>query len=168
MNIRRCSPEEMPVIGEVINAAAEAYRGVIAADRWKEPYMPPEELRDEVSQGVVFWGWYEDDRLLGVMGLQEVDDVTLIRHAYVIPEKQHRGIGAALLSTLRAEARARLLVGTWRAASWAIAFYAKHGFRLVDEEEKVRLLRRYWSVPPRQIEESVVMRDDSRQSTAGS
>jgi GNAT superfamily N-acetyltransferase len=168
MDIRRCRPEELEAINEVINAAAQAYRGVIAADRWKEPYMPPEELRDEASQGVVFWGCYDGDRLLGVMGLQEMGDVALIRHAYVIPESQHRGIGGALLSTLRRETRAPLLVGTWRAATWAVAFYGKHGFRLVEEQEKERLLRRYWTVPQRQIEESVVLEDVSRQSAADS
>lgn len=123
--------------------------------------MGAEELRREVAEGVEFRGWFEGGRLLGVMGLQGVEDVTLIRHAYVRPDRQREGIGGALLSELRGGARGPVLVGTWRAAGWAIEFYRRHGFRLVSEREKDRLLRRYWSVPERQIEESVVLADRS-------
>jgi len=142
---------------EIINDAAQAYRGVIPADRWHEPYMPEGELRREIEAGVVFWGWDEDGRLLGVMGLQDVDDVALIRHAYVVPAAQGRGLGGRLLEFLLANASRRVLVGTWAAATWAIGFYEKHGFTLVSAAEKERLLRKYWTIPDRQIETSVVL-----------
>lgn len=160
MQIRRCEPSELEAIDEIINDAARAYRGVIPADRWQDPYMPREELEEEIAAGVEFWGWTEEGSLLGVMGLQDVQDVTLIRHAYVRPERQREGIGEALLLDLLRRTRRPLLVGTWRAATWAVRFYEKHGFRLVGDEEKDRLLRRYWNVPERQIEESVVLGDE--------
>jgi GNAT superfamily N-acetyltransferase len=153
--IERC--EDLGAMLEVINDAAVANRGVIPADRWKEPYMPLEELRDEIAAGVAFWGWRGPERLEGVMGLQHVADVALIRHAYTRTAAQGRGIGSVLLETLRRRTERRLLVGTWKAATWAIAFYARRGFALVSDEEKTRLLARYWSIPERQIEESVVL-----------
>lgn len=161
MDIRVCGPEDLAAIGEIINAAAQAYRGVIPADRWTDPYMPPEHLRREVTEGVIFWGCFDAERLVAAMGLQDVEDVTLIRHAYVRPERQREGIAAALLSRLRLLTQRPVLVGTWQAAKWAIDFYQRNGFRLVNEEHKDRLLRRYWSVPERQIEESVVLADAS-------
>nr|HDM58977.1 GNAT family N-acetyltransferase [Bacillota bacterium] len=157
--IRQCHNHEFEVIYSIINDAAQAYKGVIPADCWKEPYMSRNELRHEMDEGVVFWGYEEDGRLVGVMGIQHVQDVTLIRHAYVRPAKQNQGIGGKLLSFLRQQTARPILIGTWADATWAIRFYEKHGFRLVSPEEKGRLLRKYWSVPARQIETSVVLAD---------
>jgi len=157
--IRRCEQSDFKAIYSIINDAAEAYRGIIPADRWKEPYMPEEELRHEIDEGVLFWGYEEAGELVGVMGIQHVKDVTLVRHAYVRTLRRNRGIGAELLSALRGETARPLLVGTWKDAVWAVRFYERHGFRLVSPEEKDRLLRRYWSVPERQIETSVVLAD---------
>jgi GNAT superfamily N-acetyltransferase len=161
LSIRPCEPGELETVGAIINEAAEAYRGIIPADRWREPYMPAAGLEREVRDGVVFWGAYEGTALVGVMGLQPVMNVALIRHAYVRPAKQRAGVGQALLRELLRTARSPLLVGTWRAATWAIRFYERNGFGLVGPAETERLLRRYWSVPERQIEESVVLADPS-------
>jgi GNAT superfamily N-acetyltransferase len=157
--IRRCSEEEFDAIFEIVNDGSQAYRGVIPADRFTEPYMPQEELQRQVGEGVTFWGYADGGPLLGVMGIQKVADVTLIRHAYVRSGYQKRGIGGALLTHLRALTIDPILIGTWRDASWAIRFYEKHGFALVTDEEKDRLLRTYWKVPQRQIETSVVLAD---------
>ncbi len=157
--IRTCDPSEFEVICEIINDAAQAYRGVIPADRWKDPYMPREELRHEIDEGIVFWGYEEEGCLLGVMGLQPVQDVTLIRHSYVRTAWRNQGIGGKLLSHLKAQTDRPLLVGTWAAILWAIRFYEKHGFRLVSPGEKNRLLKKYWSIPDRQVETSVVLAD---------
>ena len=153
--IRRCRDDELAAIGAIVNAAAVVYRGVIPEDRWVEPYMPAAELESEIAAGVEFWGFEEDGSLLGVMGIQPVQDVTLIRHAYVAPGMQGRGIGGALLAALEARGSGQLLVGTWAAASWAIRFYERHGFVAVDDP--AALLRRFWSIPERQIETSVVL-----------
>jgi len=158
--IRPCRPEELTEIGEIINDAAQAYKGVIPADRWHEPYMPIDELKKEIAAGVSFWGAVHRGTLAGVMGVQPILDVTLIRHAYVRTMFRNRGIGGELLRHLSALAPGPVLVGTWAAASWAIAFYEKHGFRKVIPSEKDRLLRKYWSIPDRQIEISVVLADD--------
>ena len=156
--IRQLQPTESNSILHVVNDAAEAYRGVIPEDRWKEPYMSAEELREEIESGVEFYGWIEAKVLVAVMGIQPVNDVTLIRHAYVLTNRQRRGIGKKLLRHLLSLARtSEVLVGTWEAAYWAIRFYEKHGFRLVTKEEKDRLLRKYWNIPERQIETSVVL-----------
>lgn len=155
--IRRCRNHERPAIAEIVNAAAEAYRGVIPADRWREPYMPMDELDDEIAAGVEFWGYETDDMLLGVMGIQPVRDVDLIRHAYVSPESQGRGVGSSLLDHLARSTRGRMLVGTWAAAEWAVRFYRRHGFELVSNEQKAALLKAYWTIPDRQIEVSVVL-----------
>lgn len=155
--IRRCSESDFEAIYEIVNDAAQAYKGVIPADRWKEPYMPREELRHEIDAGVRFWGLEENGLLAGVMGIQDVADVTLIRHAYVRSALHRRGIGGRLLDHLMALTDRPLLVGTWAAATWAIRFYEIHGFRLVSPEEKERLLKKYWSIPERQIETSVVL-----------
>ncbi len=155
--IHPCAPSDFEAIYEIINDAAQAYQGVVPSDRWKEPYMPREKLREEIEAGVVFWGYKEKGQLLGVMGLQPVQDVTLIRHSYVRTERRNQGIGGKLLSCLKAQTDKPLLVGTWAAAVWAIRFYEKHGFRLVSPEEKNRLLKRYWSIPDRQVETSVVL-----------
>jgi N-acetylglutamate synthase-like GNAT family acetyltransferase len=157
--IRRCGTGEFEKIYEVINDAAGVYKGVIPPDCWKEPYMSKEELRREMSEGVVFWGYYERDKLVGVMGIQPVQDVTLIRHGYVLTTKQNQGIGEKLLSRLRKETTRPILIGTWAAAVWAIPFYEKHGFKLVSSDEKDQLLRKYWSISERQISTSVVLAD---------
>jgi GNAT superfamily N-acetyltransferase len=143
----------------IINDGAQAYKGIIPADRWAEPYMSREKLRHERDQGVVFWGCEEAGELAAVMGLQEVGDVTLIRHAYVRTGSQRRGLGARLLNSLREMVTTPVLVGTWEDALWAIRFYERHGFQLVSAEEKNRLLKKYWTVPERQIETSVVLAD---------
>ena len=158
--IRPCRDEERDAILAIVNAAAEAYRGVIPADRWHEPYMSRDELDAEIAAGVAFWG-YDDGALSGVMGIQPVRDVVLIRHAYVAPSRQGRGVGGALLEHLAAAISGPLLVGTWAAAEWAIRFYRRHGFALVPRERTAELLRTYWDIPERQIETSVVLRRDS-------
>lgn len=148
---------EREEILEVVNDAASAYRGVIPADCWKHPYMTPEELEAEIDAGVVFHGYLKEGKLVAVMGLQHVADVALIRHAYTRTAAQGSGLGSALLEHLRRQAGRRLLVGTWKAATWAVKFYERRGFRLVGDGEKAALLRRYWSIPERQIEESAVL-----------
>lgn len=157
--IRQCDSSDFETIYSIINEAAEAYRGIIPEDRWKVPYMGREELQHEIEDGIVFWGYEEDGELVGVMGIQDVMDVTLIRHAYVRTARQRRGIGGKLLSELRGKTARPLLMGTWADAGWAIYFYQRHGFRLVTPEEKPRLLRKYWSIPERQVETSVVLAD---------
>lgn len=177
--IRPCTDADLGAMTEIINTAACAYAGVIPTDRYHEPYMPVDELLSEIAAGVRFWGLFEDaghigrgkradpadNSLVGVMGIQDVDDVTLIRHAYVLPERQRAGVGSRLLEYLveltphRAGGTWRpLLVGTWADAWWAVAFYERHGFGLVTPAEKDRLLRRYWNIPERQVETSVVLR----------
>ena len=141
----------------IVNAAAEAYRGIIPADCWHEPYMPAAELDAEIAAGVAFSGYAVDGVLVGVMGVQRVRDVELIRHAYVAPAGQRRGVGAALLEHLTARVDRRILVGTWAAATWAIAFYERYGFARVDPADTAPLLRDYWSIPERQIDSSVVL-----------
>ncbi len=158
--IRRCEQKDLEEVYEVINDAASAYKGIIPADRWKEPYMPLEELNHEIKAGIVFWCLEEGDIILGVMGLQDMGDVTLIRHAYVRTSRQRQGIGSRLLNHLRKQTDKPILMGTWKDATWAIFFYEKHGFALVTEEEKNLLLRKYWSIPERQVETSVVLADD--------
>jgi GNAT superfamily N-acetyltransferase len=159
VNIRPCRDDDRSTILAIVNAAADAYRGVIPADRWHEPYMPRAELDDEIAAGVAFWGWEIGGELFGVMGFQPVRDVVLIRHAYVRPGNQRRGIGGALLQHLRGLSRKRMLVGTWEAAEWAVRFYQRHGFALVSPAQKAVLLKTYWNIPDRQIETSVVLAD---------
>jgi GNAT superfamily N-acetyltransferase len=156
-SIRPCRGDEQPAILAIVNAAAEAYRGVIPADRWREPYMPAHELNAEIAAGVAFWGYEADGQLAGIMGIQPVRDVELIRHAYVAPGLQGRGIGSALLEHLAARSTCPMLVGTWAAAEWAIRFYRRHGFEPVSAERSGELLERYWSIPARQVETSVVL-----------
>jgi GNAT superfamily N-acetyltransferase len=152
-------PSDFDAILKVINDAAQAYKGVIPDDRWKEPYMSAEELRGEIEAGVRFFGWVEGGHLLGVTGIQALQDTTLIRHAYVLPGYQRQGIGTKLLEYLIGLAETlEILVGTWVDATWAIRFYEKHGFKLVSPREKDRLLRTYWNIPERQVETSVVLR----------
>ena len=155
--IRPCRDDERPALLAIVNAAAEAYRGVIPADRWREPYMDSRELDAEIAAGIAFWGYEADGTLIGAMGIQPVDDVDLIRHAYVLPGSQRRGAGSALLEHLRQRTDRRILVGTWAAAEWAIRFYQRHGFELVSPQLNDTLLRTYWTIPDRQIETSVVL-----------
>jgi GNAT superfamily N-acetyltransferase len=155
--IRPCRDDERAAILAIVNAAAEAYRGVIPADRWREPYMPADELDGEIAAGVSFWGYAADGELVGVMGIQPVGEIDLIRHAYVSPARQGHGVGSALLERLAASTSRRMLVGTWAAADWAIRFYRRSGFELVSPERKDALLREHWTIPERQIETSVVL-----------
>jgi GNAT superfamily N-acetyltransferase len=157
--LRKLLSSNFDSILAVVNEAAQVYKGIIPNDIWKDPYMPPEELKKEIDSGVVFYGWMEEDSVVGVMGIQHVKDTTLIRHSYVLTEYQRKGIGGELLEYLKGLAEtSEILVGTWKTATWAIGFYMKHGFQLVSIEEKDNLLREYWNIPERQIETSVVLR----------
>jgi len=155
--IRQCRESDFSALLEIINGAAQVYKGIIPNDRWNEPYLPAEELRTEIEDGVVFWGSEIDGQLLGVMGIQDKGDVTLIRHAYVRKRDQKLGIGTNLLHYLEGLTDKPILIGTWKAALWAISFYKKNGYTPVSEEEKNRLLRKYWSIPERQVETSIIL-----------
>jgi GNAT superfamily N-acetyltransferase len=155
--IRRCRDVDFDVILQIINDGAQAYKGIIPADRWHDPYMSAEELGVEIKDGVLFWGYEEEDGLTAVMGIQDKGDVTLIRHAYVRTLRRNQGIGGRLLRSLESMTDKPILIGTWAAASWAIAFYEKNGYRLLETEEKNRLLQKYWTIPERQAETSVVL-----------
>jgi len=157
--IRQCKPKDFESLYAIINEAAQKYKGVIPDDCWKSPYMPEDELKHEIDAGVVFWGFEAEGELIGVMGIQQIQDVTLIRHAYVRPAQQNRGIGKQLLAALCRRTDRPMLIGTWAAAAWAIRFYEKHGFKRVLPQEKDRLLKKYWSVSARQVETSVVLAD---------
>jgi GNAT superfamily N-acetyltransferase len=158
--IAPCKPDDFDMMFRVINDAAQAYRGAIPDDCWHDPYMSREYLEKEISRGVVFYGYSENHGPAGVMGIQDVQDVTLIRHAYVLTEFQRTGIGGKLLAFLVKQTDRPVLMGTWKAATWAIRFYQKHGFALVDEETKNKLLKKYWVISERQIETSVVLADE--------
>ena len=155
--IRKCTPSDIDDIFEIINNAAVAYKGIIPNDRWHEPYMSVDEIRHEINAGVVFWGVEQGGRLAGVMGIQDKGEVSLIRHAYILSRFRRQGIGEKLLRYLEGLTEKPILVGTWKAASWAVSFYQKNGYHQVSDEEKDRLLRKYWSIPERQIETSVVL-----------
>ena len=156
--IRNLTSADFQSILNVVNNAATAYKGKIPNDRWKTPYMPAQELQEEIQSGVQFYGWIENNALIAVMGTQTVNDVTLIRHAYVLTSHQQKGLGKKLLKHLLSLAKtSSILVGTWEAAPWAIKFYQKHGFKLVSREEKNNLLKKYWNIPERQVETSVVL-----------
>jgi N-acetylglutamate synthase-like GNAT family acetyltransferase len=155
--ITKSEQKDFKEIYTIINDAASAYKGIIPADRWHDPYMSQEELKKQIDEGVEFWNYNEGGRILGVMGIQFKGEVTLIRHAYVRTTERNKGIGSKLLEHLANIATTPVLIGTWADAKWAIAFYQNHGFRLLPEEEKNSLLRRYWSIPARQIETSVVL-----------
>jgi len=155
--IRKCTESDLKIIFEIVNDAAIVYKGIIPGDRWHEPYMPLEEVRHEIEAGVIFWGFEKAGDLLGVMGIQDKGDVALIRHAYVRTHSRQQGIGENLLLHLEGLTEKPILVGTWKAASWAVSFYQKNGYTLVSETEKNRLLQKYWSIPERQIETSVVL-----------
>ena len=161
--IRRLHHQDFVSILYVINDAARVYKGVIPDDMWNEPYMPAKKLRREINSGVEFFGWQEKGKIIGVMGIQYVKDSTLIRHAYVLTKYQRKGVGSRLLKYLMNLAKSsEILVGTWKNATWAIRFYEKHGFKLTSSKEKDKLLRKYWNIPERQIETSVVLRYKKR------
>ena len=157
MMIRKCTDSDFEVILEIINEAAQAYKGVIPIDCWHEPYMSREELKHEIEDRVSFWGFEDEGALIGVMGIQDKGDVILIRHAYVRSNKRNQGIGTRLLHFLESTTQKPVLIGTWADATWAIAFYKKNGYRLLSEEEKNQLLRKYWTIPERQVVTSVVL-----------
>jgi len=157
--IRCCEHRDFELIFAIINDGARAYKGIIPADCWTEPYMSREKLKHEIDEGVVFWGFEANGTMIGVMGIQKVREVTLIRHAYVRTGSQKQGIGAKLLSHLKGLASGPVLIGTWAEAGWAIGFYEKYGFRMVRREEKDRLLKKYWTIPERQAETSVILAD---------
>ena len=155
--IVKCQEADFGQIYDIINDAAVAYRGIIPADRWHDPYMTKEELEKQIGEGVEFWAYTEDSSILGVMGIQGKGEVTLIRHAYVRTVERNKGIGGKLLDHLRTLSKVPILIGTWADAKWAVSFYEKQGFRLLPEQEKNSLLLKYWSVPARQVETSVVL-----------
>ena len=155
--IRKCTQKDLSVMYEIINDAAQAYKGVIPEDRWHEPYMPIEELKHEMDNGVEFWGYEEAGDLIGVMGLQDKGDVHLIRHAYAYTSSQNRGIGRELLRHLERMTDKPMLIGTWADATWAIRFYEKNGYRLLSRSQTERLLKKYWKIPARQVVTSVVL-----------
>jgi len=157
--IRKSVESDRPAILAIVNDAARAYREVIPADRWHDPYMSTDELEKEISGGVVFWVAEEEGRLSGVMGIQDKGDVALVRHAYVASTMQRSGVGTKLLRHVEGLVDKPILIGTWASASWAIEFYRRNRFTLVPNSEKDRLLRTYWSIPARQIETSVVLAD---------
>ncbi len=158
--IRKAADEDFEEIFNIINDAAIAYKGVIPPDRWHEPYMTKEELKAQIEDGVRFSCYVDNDEIIGVMGIQGKTDVELIRHAYVRTKQRNKGIGTLLIRELIKDSTKPILVGTWKAAYWAISFYEKHGFCLVDEQEKDRLLKKYWAIPDRQVETSVVLVDE--------
>ena len=159
MLIRRSVEADRTTILAIVNDAAQAYRGVIPADRWHEPYMPKDELEREIAAGVVFWVAEEDGRVLGVMGIQDKGDVALVRHAYVASTLQKKGVGTTLLRHVEALTDKPVLIGTWASATWAIEFYRRNGYTVVSDQMKDRLLQTYWSIPARQVETSVVLAD---------
>jgi N-acetylglutamate synthase-like GNAT family acetyltransferase len=158
--IRKSSEADFAAMLAIINAAAQAYRGVIPADRWHEPYMAADELAREIADGIVFWVAEEDGRLAAVMGIQDKGEVALVRHAYVMPTLQRTGLGTKLLRHVQGLTDKPILIGTWATASWAIDFYRRNGFTVVSKANKDLLLRRYWSIPARQVETSVVLADE--------
>ena len=165
--IRRCKEADFNAIFNIINDSAQAYKGIIPQDRWHEPYMSHAELRAQIDDGIVFWGVERDGHLLGVMGIQDKCQVTLIRHAYVATRAQKQGIGKKLLKHLQCMTAKPILIGTWAAASWAISFYQKNGYKLVSEEEKNHLLRTYWTIPERQVETSLVLANQTWHQAKG-
>jgi N-acetylglutamate synthase-like GNAT family acetyltransferase len=164
--IRRCEESDFDAMYEIINDAASAYRGVIPEDRWHDPYMSREHLRQEIGDGVEFWGLEDGGKLAGIMGIQDRGDVVLIRHAYVATRDRRKGIGSRLLRELLGKTGKPVLIGTWAAARWAVDFYRKHGFREVSTVEKDMLLKKYWRIPERQVATSVVMADESYRNSA--
>lgn len=159
ITIRAATPVDLDTIFEIVNDSARAYKGVIPESAWHEPYMPMDHLQSEIAKGVRFSCCDLDGRTMGVMGIQDVLDVTLVRHAYVRTESRSQGIGRALLESVTRLTPRPVLIGAWRAASWAIQFYQKNGFTLLDETDKNRVLRTYWTISDFQVEQSVVLAD---------
>lgn len=159
--IRRCTEQDMDAVYEIINDAAQAYKGIIPEDRWHEPYMSREALDSEIDDGVEFWGVEDNGVLLGVMGIQDKGDVDLIRHAYVRTDQRRKGLGRQLLKFLESQTEKPILIGTWADAVWAVDFYLQNGYRLLSTEEKTMLLHRFWNIPERQVETSVVLANES-------
>ncbi|HNX23229.1 MAG TPA: GNAT family N-acetyltransferase [Spirochaetota bacterium] len=159
--IRAAAQDDFDTIYEIINDASIAYKGIIPEDRWHEPYMPESELLEQIDDGVNFYCYCDKTRITGVMGIQDKGDVKLIRHAYVRTSERGKGIGSKLLEFLMKESDKPLLIGTWETASWAISFYVKHGFNIVSRGEKDGLLGKYWKIPKRQMETSVVLSDNN-------
>jgi N-acetylglutamate synthase-like GNAT family acetyltransferase len=155
--IRKCTQNDLTTMYAIINDAAQAYKGVIPNDRWQDPYMPLDELKHEIEDGVVFWGIEEDGNLVGIMGIQDRGNVTLIRHSYVRTKRQNNGIGTQLLQHLEGMTKKPILIGTWATATWAIRFYERNGYRLLSRIETERLLKEYWNIPERQVVTSVVL-----------
>ena len=151
---------DFDTIYEIINDASIAYKGIIPEDRWHEPYMPKTELREQIDDGVLFYCSFVENQITGVMGIQDKGDVQLIRHAYVRTNQRNKGVGGELLEYFMRKSKKPILIGTWKAASWAVSFYQKHGFSLATEEEKNKLLKKYWNIPERQVETSVVLVDN--------
>src|SRR5262245_32079682 len=166
--IRKATAEDFEEIFNIINDAAIAYKGVIPPDQWHEPYMTREELQSQIDEGVQFSCFVEDNEIVGVMGIQDKSDVELIRHAYVRTKQRKKGIGTLLLQELIKDAKKPILIGTWKTADWAIRFYEKHDFRLMEEEEKNSILKKYWTIPDRQVEASVVLVDRKYRKSLGS
>lgn len=157
--IRLCQEHEFDIIFEIINESAQAYKNVIPQDCWHEPYMPKEKLKSEIMKGVEFWCYEAQEQIVGVMGIQQIKEVTLIRHAYVRTQNRQHGIGSLLLEFLKYKTEKPILIGTWSDAKWAIEFYQKHEFFLVSQEIKTKLLKKYWDISERQNEISVVLAD---------
>ncbi len=155
--IRKCTDNDLTSIYAIINDAAQAYKGIIPADRWHEPYMPMKELQQEIADGVEFWGYDAKGELAGIMGIQDRGDVELIRHAYIRTILRNQGIGSRLLQHLEGTTNKPILIGTWADAIWAICFYRKHGYQLLSKVETDRLLSKYWKIPQRQVETSIVL-----------
>jgi len=163
--IIKCDQKEFDDIYEIINDASIAYKGIIPDDRWHDPYMPEPELKSQIADGVEFWGYKEGDKLIGVMGIQYKGEVTLIRHAYVRTSERSKGIGRQLLAHLNSIATTPILIGTWTDAKWAVSFYLKNGFKLLERQEINILLPKYWTIPTRQIETSVVLASSNWESS---
>ncbi|RJQ79504.1 MAG: N-acetyltransferase [Desulfobacteraceae bacterium] len=157
--LRPCEPNDFEDIYTIINDGAQAYKGVIPADRWHDPYMSRPDLEGEIQDNVLFWGIEQRGRLTAVMGIQDKGEVNLIRHAYVRTQCHRQGLGSRLLTCLAGMTAKPILIGTWADARWAVSFYQKHGYVLLEEEEKERVLKKYWRIPPRQVETSVVLAD---------
>ncbi len=155
--IRKCNESDIDVICEIINDAAQAYKGIIPEDRWHNPYMSLTELRQEILDGIIFWGLVDNHELVGVMGMQDKNEVALIRHAYTRTARRNEGIGSRLLRHLESTTDKPILIGTWADATWAIAFYQRNNYHLLPVQEKEQLLRKYWTISERQIETSVVL-----------